>query len=97
MILVGLLFPESFGRAYRIEHLYRPVDLEASFGAAGSLVTHVGNPSFRVATACTGCTAYNRGSDYFFLVSARNANTSSSSARRLSEGRSFGWMVCLTL
>jgi hypothetical protein len=39
-------------------------------------------------------TPYDRGCSYFFLVSARIANTSSISARRLSGGRSLGWMVC---
>src|ERR687897_1341734 len=50
MVLVALLFPQSFGRAYRIEHLRRSVDLEAILGASGLLVAHVVNASFRVAT-----------------------------------------------
>jgi hypothetical protein len=31
---------------------------------------------------------------YFFLLSSRILNTSSIRARRLSGGRSLGWMVC---
>src|SRR5919107_5321873 len=56
VFLVGLLFPESFGHACRIQHLHRLADLEAIFGAAGLLATHVSNASFRVAAVCTGRT-----------------------------------------
>ncbi len=61
MVLVGLLSPESFGRACRIERLYRPADIEVIFRARGLLVAHVGNASFRVATVCMGRTPSPRG------------------------------------
>src|SRR3712207_3095858 len=131
MFLVGLLFPELFGRARRIERLHWPADLEAVFGAAGILIAHVSNASFRVANVCAGrtpsprrltssscggrrtplrpparespgvvdltplcCTSYDRGGNYFHLLFSRIAKTSSIKARRLSGGRSLGWMVC---
>src|SRR3712207_3305343 len=49
----------------------------------------------KVTSLC--CTPYDRGGDYLFLESARIANTSSISVRRLSGGRSLGWMVRLSL
>src|SRR3712207_2358879 len=53
MVMVGLLFPEPFGRACRIEHLHRPADLATIFGAETPLIAHVSNASSRVATVCT--------------------------------------------
>src|SRR3712207_5722879 len=61
MVLVGLLFPESVGRARRIERLHLPADLEAILGAAGHILAHVGNASFRVANVCMSRTPSPRG------------------------------------